>query len=349
MYRLQGLAHAAGSRHGCPGPSRARRRGQGTVEYVALILLVALVMAGVVAAMKRLPHRRGQGARRRDPGQDQASGPKSSVLTRGGVRRRVVLGRSPACAGVAPCVPPEAWPPPRRTSLLNAEAAAPHRPPPRAPLQVPPLRPVTRAPRELPVAVFDSGVGGLTVLHECLVSLPHEDFVYLGDTARFPYGDRAPAELLAFARQLAGALVEQGTKLVVVACNSATAAALPALRRELEPGTPVLGVVTPEARLAARATRQRPRRSHRHAGHGGQRRICPGAGGRGPGRRAACGRHGRPRAAHPEGRRCGPQRSRLRRGRLPAAARRRGGHRDPRLHPLPARPSRASSASSAGA
>ena len=109
--------------------------------------------------------------------------------------------------------------------------------------------------RTLPVAVFDSGVGGLTVLHECLVSLPHEDFLYLGDTARFPYGDRAPEELLRFARELAGILLDRGAKLLVVACNSATAAALPALRKELELRVPVVGVVRPESRLAAAATR----------------------------------------------------------------------------------------------
>lgn len=109
--------------------------------------------------------------------------------------------------------------------------------------------------RTLPVAVFDSGVGGLTVLHECLVSLPHEDFLYLGDTARFPYGDRSPEELLGFARELAGILLDRGAKLLVVACNSATAAALPALRRELEQRVPVVGVVAPESRLAAAATR----------------------------------------------------------------------------------------------
>jgi glutamate racemase len=113
---------------------------------------------------------------------------------------------------------------------------------------------VAGSERELPVAVFDSGVGGLTVLHECLVSLPHEDFLYLGDTARFPYGDRSPEELLGFARELAGILLDRGAKLLVVACNSATAAALPALREELEGRVPVVGVVTPESRLAAAAT-----------------------------------------------------------------------------------------------
>src|SRR3954463_6616389 len=94
---------------------------------------------------------------------------------------------------------------------------------------------------DLPIAVFDSGVGGLTVLHECLVSLPHEDFLYLGDTARFPYGDRSPEELLGFARELAATLLERGAKLLVVACNSATAAALPTLREELEGRVPVVG------------------------------------------------------------------------------------------------------------
>jgi glutamate racemase len=114
---------------------------------------------------------------------------------------------------------------------------------------------VATADRSLPVAVFDSGVGGLTVLHECLVSLPHEDFVYLGDTARFPYGDRTPAELLAFARELAGILLDRGAKLLVVACNSATSAALPALAEELEDRVEVVGVVRPESRLAAAASR----------------------------------------------------------------------------------------------
>jgi glutamate racemase len=114
---------------------------------------------------------------------------------------------------------------------------------------------VTTPASELPVAVFDSGVGGLTVLHECLVSLPHEDFLYLGDTARFPYGDRSAEELRAFASELADILLERGAKLLVVACNSATAAAMPALKERLAGRVPVIGVVTPESRRAAAATR----------------------------------------------------------------------------------------------
>jgi len=112
--------------------------------------------------------------------------------------------------------------------------------------------------RRRPVAVFDSGVGGLTVLHELLVRLPHEDYVYLADSARFPYGERAPAELEGFALDVAEALLTRGAKLLVVACNSATAAALPALRQRLAEttlGIEVLGVVQPGAVQAVAATR----------------------------------------------------------------------------------------------
>jgi glutamate racemase len=113
-------------------------------------------------------------------------------------------------------------------------------------------------PRTRPIGVFDSGVGGLTVLHELLVALPHENFLYLGDTARFPYGTRRAAELEAFSMDVAGALLARRAKMIVVACNSATAAAMPALRRrmmETTLGVDVLGVVRPEAVQAAAATR----------------------------------------------------------------------------------------------
>jgi len=106
--------------------------------------------------------------------------------------------------------------------------------------------------------VFDSGVGGLTVLHELLVALPREDFVYLGDTARFPYGERSSRELERFAVEIAEELLGRGIKLLVVACNSATAAALGSLRQrmmETTLGVEVLGVVRPEAFRAVAATR----------------------------------------------------------------------------------------------
>src|SRR3954464_15577030 len=106
-----------------------------------------------------------------------------------------------------------------------------------------------------PIAVFDSGVGGLTVLHECLVSLPHEDFVYFGDTARFPYGDRTPEQLRAFALEIADHLVGLGAKALVVACNSATSAALADLEDAYGAHMPVVTVVRPESRLAAATTK----------------------------------------------------------------------------------------------
>jgi glutamate racemase len=108
---------------------------------------------------------------------------------------------------------------------------------------------------ERPIGVFDSGMGGLTVLHECLVTLPHEDFVYLGDGARLPYGPRPLEEIRRFAGEIAGYLERQGVKLIVAACNSATAAALPDLQRRLS--VPVIGVLAPEAHAAVLATRNR--------------------------------------------------------------------------------------------
>ena len=106
-----------------------------------------------------------------------------------------------------------------------------------------------------PVGVFDSGVGGLTVLHECLVTMPHEDFVYLGDHARLPYGPRPLEEIRRFAAEIGRFLEAQGVKLMLVACNAATSAALPELQSRLE--IPVVGVITPEAYAAVQATRNR--------------------------------------------------------------------------------------------
>ena len=103
------------------------------------------------------------------------------------------------------------------------------------------------------MAVFDSGVGGLTVLHELLVSLPSEDYVYLGDTARFPYGERSQGELQGFAVEIADHLLELGAKILVVACNAASSAALQTLERHLERlarDIDVIGVVAPATQLA---------------------------------------------------------------------------------------------------
>jgi glutamate racemase len=109
-----------------------------------------------------------------------------------------------------------------------------------------------------PIAVFDSGVGGLTVLHELLVSLPTEDYLYLGDAARFPYGERSPDELVRFSREIADELVEAGAKLLVAACNSVSSAALGALEEHLADagcGVDVIGVVAPATQLAVAGSR----------------------------------------------------------------------------------------------
>ena len=109
-----------------------------------------------------------------------------------------------------------------------------------------------------PVAVFDSGVGGLTVLHELLVSLPTEDYLYLGDTARLPYGNRSPDELITFSIEIVDWLLEQGAKLIVVACNSASSAAHGALDEHLARRgheIDVIGVVASATQLAVAGSR----------------------------------------------------------------------------------------------
>ena len=107
--------------------------------------------------------------------------------------------------------------------------------------------------RERPIGVFDSGLGGLTVLQSLTDLLPEEDLIYLGDTARYPYGERSLEELETIALAVAGHLVDRGVKLLVVACNSATAAALPALREAFD--LPIVGVIEPGVRAAASASR----------------------------------------------------------------------------------------------
>jgi len=108
--------------------------------------------------------------------------------------------------------------------------------------------------KQLAVGVFDSGMGGLTVLNALHAALPHESFVYLGDTARLPYGTKSPDTVKQYALQMAKILVEREIKALVIACNTATTAALPHLQAIL-PHIPVLGVVTPGAASAVAATR----------------------------------------------------------------------------------------------
>lgn len=106
-----------------------------------------------------------------------------------------------------------------------------------------------------PIGVFDSGVGGLTVLREILRRSPHESTVYLGDNARTPYGTRSDDDVRAFSRECLDLLVERDVKAIVVACNTATAVALADLRRRYP--LPILGVIRPGAAAAALATRAR--------------------------------------------------------------------------------------------
>ena len=109
---------------------------------------------------------------------------------------------------------------------------------------------------DLPIGIFDSGIGGLTVLAALERHLPNESFVYLGDTARLPYGTKSAATVTRYAVRAAHALTERGIKLLVVACNTASAIALDALEKEFR-GLPVLGVVRPGAAAASRATHTR--------------------------------------------------------------------------------------------
>jgi glutamate racemase len=104
-------------------------------------------------------------------------------------------------------------------------------------------------PATLPIGIFDSGVGGLTVLRSIRSLLPAEDLLYLGDTARLPYGTKSAASVQRYARQAADFLVNRGIKLLVVACNTASALALDNLREHLAP-LPVIGVIVPGAEAA---------------------------------------------------------------------------------------------------
>lgn len=103
------------------------------------------------------------------------------------------------------------------------------------------------------VGIFDSGLGGLTVVRAIAEVLPQERLVYLGDTARVPYGTRSPSTVIRYARGCARRLMDHRIKLLVVACNTVSAVALPMLRVELD--LPVLGVIEPGARAGVRATR----------------------------------------------------------------------------------------------
>jgi glutamate racemase len=114
---------------------------------------------------------------------------------------------------------------------------------------------VTMKKATLPIGIFDSGVGGLTVFKEVISLLPHEDIIYLGDTARVPYGTRSPQTIIRYSQENTRFLLHQGIKLLVVACNTSSAVSLPALKEEHE--IPVIGVIEPGARHAAEVTQNK--------------------------------------------------------------------------------------------
>src|SRR5580658_10509887 len=103
------------------------------------------------------------------------------------------------------------------------------------------------------IGVFDSGVGGLTVLKALRQTMPHQDFLYLGDTARVPYGRKPPEMVRGFAREITAFLTGRGVDAIVVACNTATSVALADLQREFD--LPISGVIEPGVEAAVRATR----------------------------------------------------------------------------------------------
>lgn len=103
------------------------------------------------------------------------------------------------------------------------------------------------------IGIFDSGVGGLTVLKEIIKVLPQEDTIYFGDTARVPYGSKSPETVTRYSRQITAFLVSRDIKMLVVACNTASAVSLAALKKEFS--IPIIGVIEPGARRAASVTR----------------------------------------------------------------------------------------------
>ena len=106
-----------------------------------------------------------------------------------------------------------------------------------------------------PIGIFDSGLGGLTVMKELVKVLPEENIVYFGDTARLPYGSKSRETIIRYSMEIVDFLVDQGVKMIVVACNTASSHALEVLQ-EYSP-VPVVGVIAPGARCAAEATRNR--------------------------------------------------------------------------------------------
>ena len=106
-----------------------------------------------------------------------------------------------------------------------------------------------------PIGVFDSGLGGLTVVKELLYELPNERIVYFGDTARVPYGTKSRETIIRYSKEIVGVLLKKRVKMVVVACNTASSLALDVLKAEYK--LPIIGVIDPGARKAAESTKNK--------------------------------------------------------------------------------------------
>ncbi|MDR2425810.1 MAG: glutamate racemase [Endomicrobium sp.] len=106
-----------------------------------------------------------------------------------------------------------------------------------------------------PVGIFDSGFGGLTVLSEINKAFPNENLIYFGDTAHVPYGSKSKNTVIKFSKDIASFLIKKDIKMLVIACNTASAFALPVLKKQL--GIPVIGVIEPGAKAAVRSTRNK--------------------------------------------------------------------------------------------
>jgi len=111
----------------------------------------------------------------------------------------------------------------------------------------------SRAAIDRPIGVFDSGIGGLTVLKALTAALPNEDFIYLGDTARLPYGTKSNEVIVRYSKENTGFLLAKGIKMLVVACNTSSAVALDAIASDTM--IPVIGVIEPGVRAAVKASR----------------------------------------------------------------------------------------------
>lgn len=114
---------------------------------------------------------------------------------------------------------------------------------------------MTNKIKTAPIGVFDSGIGGLTVAKELIKTLPEENIIYLGDTARVPYGSKSGRTVIAYSHSNSEFLISKGVKLLVVACNTASSVSIPSLRAEFD--IPVIGVIEPGAKKAVEVTKRR--------------------------------------------------------------------------------------------